>query len=112
MSHHITVKLIKHLKRTDNSCCFVLFQDISHIITYLEAEVFVNGECSTYLGRIPFETFQEEEYLEEASRTPPVPVQMEQKLFYSRINVQSPSKSIRIIPAIPALPAIPLSEVE
>ena len=64
------------------------------------------------LGRIPFETFQEEEYLEEASRTPPIPVQMEQKLIYFRINVQSPSKSITIIPAIPALPAIPLSEVE
>ena len=66
----------------------------------------------SHLGRIPFETFQEEEYLEEASRTPPIPVQMEQKLFYSGINVQSPSETITIIPAIPALPAIPLSEVE
>ena len=37
------------------------------------------------LGRIPFEIFQEEEYLEQAFRTPSVPVQMEQKSFYSGI---------------------------
>ena len=44
--------------------------------------------------------------MEETSRTPPVPDQMEQKLFCSGINVQTSSKSITIIPAIP------LSEVE
>ena len=37
---------------------------------------------------------------------------MEQKLFYSGIKFESPSKSIAIIPAISALSAIPLSEVE
>ena len=37
---------------------------------------------------------------------------MEQKSFYFGIKVQTPSKSIAIIPAIPALPAIPLSKVE
>ena len=65
-----------------------------------------------------FETFQEEEYLEKAFRTPRSPVQIEQKSFYSGINAQSSSKSITTIPAIPALlaipalPAIPVSEVE
>ena len=69
------------------------------------------------LGRIPFETFQEEEYLEKVFQTPPIPVQMKQKSFYSGINAQSSSKSITTIPAIPALlaipalPTIPLSEV-
>ena len=58
-------------------------------------------------GCIPFETFQEGEF-----QTSPISVQMEQKIFYSRINVQSPSKFITFIPVIPALPAIPLSEVE
>ena len=37
---------------------------------------------------------------------------MEQKSFYSEINVQSPSKSITTIPAVPALSAILLTEVE
>ena len=45
-------------------------------------------------------------------QTPPIPVQIEQKSFFSGIEVQSSSKSITIIPAIPALPAIPLSGVE
>ena len=62
--------------------------------------------------RIPFETFQEEEYLEQVFRTPPIPVQVEQKSLYSGINAQSPSKSITTIQAIVSLPATPLSEVE
>ena len=37
-------------------------------------------------------------------RTPPIPVQMEQKSFCSGIKVQSPSKSMTTIPAIPAFP--------
>ena len=57
----------------------------------------VKTNAVTKLGRIPFETFQEEEYLEEASRTPPIPVQMEQKLFYSGINVQSLSRVDRYL---------------
>ena len=74
----------------------------------------MNSTFKTWkLGRIPFETFQEEEYLEQVFQTPPcIPVQMEQTSFYSGIKVQSPSKSINTIPAIPALPAISLSEVE
>ena len=42
-------------------------------ISYLFTFIF------SVLGRIPFETFQEEEYLEQVFRTPPIPVQMEQK---------------------------------
>ena len=68
------------------------------------------------LGRIPFETFQEEEeeeeQLEKVFQTPPIPVQMEQKSFYYGIKAQSLTKSITTIPAILALPAIPLSGVE
>ena len=66
------------------------------------------------LGRIPFETFQEEEeeQLVKVFQTPPIPVQMEQKSFYSGIKAQSLTKSITTIPAILALPAIPLSGVE
>ena len=36
---------------------------------------------------------------------------MEQKSFYSRIKIQSPSKSITTIPVIPALPAVPLQAI-
>ena len=64
------------------------------------------------LGWIPFKIFQEEEYLEQVFRTPPIPVQIEQKSSYSEVKVHSPSESITSVPAIPSLPAIPLSEVE
>ena len=58
------------------------------------------------------ELHQEEEYLEQVFRTPPIPVQIEQKSFYSGRKVQSSFRSVTTIPAILALPAIPLAEME
>ena len=60
------------------------------------------------LGHIPFETFQEEEYLEYVFWALPIPVQTEQKSVYSGIKVQSPSKSITTIPAILLFQLFPL----
>ena len=64
------------------------------------------------LGRIYFEIFQEEEYLEYVFQTPLIPVQMEQILLYSGIKFRSLSRSITIIPAMSAVSAITLSVVE
>ena len=84
------------------------FRDISEIFSPIfrtssktATDIFVQG-C------ILFETFLEEEYLEEVFQTPPIPVQMKQKSFHSGIKVQSSSKYITTIPAILALPVPPI----
>ena len=41
-----------------------------------------------------------------------IPLQMNQKSFYSLVEVQGPSETINIILSIPALPTILLTEVE
>ena len=80
-----------------------------HLVEHLTKLI---NKYAGLLSRVPFETFQEEEYMEKVFQTPPIPVQMEQKSFYSGIKFHSPSKSITTIPAIPALPLSKLEQTE